>query len=103
VFQGQVENPKAPQSGLSYASEKEFLGAFQKVSSELFQANSAALIAKSLEAFLTPKYYYMFGGGVEGYKGYILGNQSGIGQGLSPHVASIELWDGPAKKISVAP
>ena len=102
VFQGDVLNPKGPQSSLTYATEAALLEKFQSTVQQMYSPTGAVTLAESLKAFVNEKYYYMNGAGVTGYAGYILGSGAGVAKGLKPDVTSIDLFLDGRKAISVS-
>ena len=94
VFQGEVENPKQPASGLDYPDTDALLESVRKVVTQIRTPEGGQEVVSSLTPFLSEKYYYMFESGGQGltdYRNYILGNAAGIGRGLNPDFGRIEI------------
>ena len=94
VFQGEVDNPKQPASGLDYPDTDAMLLRVRELILQLRTPEGGRKVASSLTPFLSGKYYYMFesgGQGLTGYRDYILGDAAGIGHGLNPDFGRIEI------------
>jgi hypothetical protein len=94
VLQQEVDDPKRPSSGADYETIDALLARTSALMSSLRTPEGGRQIAQDLGPFLTPKYYYMFesgGQGLEGYRGYILGEAAGVGRGLNPDFGRIEV------------
>jgi hypothetical protein len=98
ILQGEVDDPQQPATGKTYPDASSLIGSTQALIHQLRSPEGGRVVADQLNAFLTPKYYYMFdagGQGITDYRNYILGDAAGIARGLDPDFGRIELmFDG---------
>ena len=103
AFQGNVTNPREPGSSINYSSLDELQNKVMTVVGMMRQSSTAAMVAKLLEPFFAPKFYYMFDyfnftanniSGVQGYKEQTIGPGGLITSGFAGSIEAVEIHFG---------